>query len=169
MDAKTFQVLYDDAVKAIRRDQLSDALSALKGLAVNLQFPADSWQTVMIPDTLQQLTENYRMLLHYWEKGVDDPARKTMHQQFLRQASEIADNYWKKTIPTFLPCGSGRMKELLQRVACLNSLKPPMLVLLGERKKLKCNVSDLLMRQILSKSNKLWLQPCFCRLWKCSI
>lgn len=94
MDAKTFQVLYDDAVKAILREQLSDALSALKGLAVNLQFPADSWQAVMIPDALQQLTENYRMLLHYWEKGVDDPARKTMHQQFLRQASEIADNYY---------------------------------------------------------------------------
>ena len=81
----------------------------------------------------------------------------------------ISRNYWKKTIPTFLPCGSGRMKELLQRVVCLNSLKPPMLVLLGERKNLKCNVSDLLMRQILSKSNKLWLQPCFCRLWKYSI
>ena len=94
MDVKTFQVLYDDAVKAILREQLSDALSALKGLAVNLQFPADSWQAMMIPDALQQLTENYRMLLHYWEKGVDDPARKTMHQQFLQQASEIADNYY---------------------------------------------------------------------------
>ena len=94
MDAKTFQVLYDDAVKVIMSEQLSDALSALKGLAVNLQFPADSWQAMMIPDALQQLTENYRMLLHYWEKGVDDPARKTMHQQFLRQASEIADNYY---------------------------------------------------------------------------
>ena len=58
MDAKTFQVLYDDAVKAIMSEQLSDALSALKGLAVNLQFPADSWQAIMIPDALQQLTEN---------------------------------------------------------------------------------------------------------------
>ena len=58
MDAKTFQVLYDDAVKAIMSEQLSDALSALKGLAVNLQFPADSWQAMMIPDALQQLTEN---------------------------------------------------------------------------------------------------------------
>ena len=111
MDAKTFQVLYDDAVKAIMSEQLSDALSALRGLAVNLQFPADSWQAMMIPDALQQLTENYRMLLHYWEKGVDDPARKTMLRKLLTII--ILRNYWKKIIPTFLPCGSGRMKELL--------------------------------------------------------
>lgn len=82
MDDNTYHIIYTDTLDAIREQRLLDALHALGGLLC--EGGARGLQ-----GELDQLAAEYDMMLSYTRRGMADPQRDTLRQQFLQRAYEL--------------------------------------------------------------------------------
>jgi len=89
MNQQTFELLYADAVKAVKEHRLLDAIRSAEGMAGYVAVPA-------LHTALAETREAYKMLLHYMGQGVEDPERDRLFGQFLRDTAECVEGLWRE-------------------------------------------------------------------------
>lgn len=84
MDAITYKALCQDAGQALQCRHISRALEVLDALAAALKQGA-------VLSALQEIREEYALLMDYFIKGMNDPDRERMVERNLRKAYELFD------------------------------------------------------------------------------
>ncbi len=82
MDEHTFQILREDAEKALAESRLLDALNAIEGQLTD----GGNWQ---LQSELAEIKSSYGMLLDCMAHGMEDPERESQLNRFMRQADDL--------------------------------------------------------------------------------
>ena len=82
MNNREISVLKQRIYTCLSKRQLKDAFESLTQLVVNTQ----DWK---ISETLNELENNYKFMLHYIFEGVNDPEREKVYNNLTRQMYEI--------------------------------------------------------------------------------
>lgn len=85
MNNREISVLKQRIYTCLSKRQLKDAFESLTQLVVNTQ----DWK---ISETLNELENNYKFMLHYIFEGVNDPEREKVYNNLTRQMYEITDD-----------------------------------------------------------------------------
>ncbi len=89
MDEHTFQLLREDAEKALSEARLLDALNAIEGQLTE----GGNWQ---LQSELAELKSSYGMLLDCMARGMEDPDRRSLLNRFMRQADELESRVYRE-------------------------------------------------------------------------
>lgn len=83
MNTTTYLNFRDSALEHLHKGQLLDALTSIEG---QINFSGQ----LELRDRLITLREDYRLLLSYYKRGVNDPTRHGQRQQLLARAFELS-------------------------------------------------------------------------------